>query len=145
MDYRKYMLRYGKTAQQAVAAMSYLAEGWSESVGSVPSAEVGRARNMPTPLAAKLLSELSAAGLTTGTTGPGGGYRLAKSPGEISLADIVWIFERRPDDYPCPFGPGWCGNKNPCPLHDSFVELEEHATNFLEQTTLAVFAKGKKN
>ena len=32
------MLRYGKTAQQAVAAMSYLAERWNEEAERVPSA-----------------------------------------------------------------------------------------------------------
>ena len=138
------MLRYGKTARQAVAAMSYLAEQWAEDTGPVPSSEVGRARNMPAPLAAKLLSEISATGLAIGTTGPGGGYELGKSPKEITLADIVWIFERQEEEYPCPFGPGWCGSNNPCPLHDSFVELEKQATRFLEDTTLAVFVSKSK-
>lgn len=133
------IIRYGKTARQGVAAMSYLAELYAVEGRVATSAEVGEARGMPQALAAKLLSEASGAGLVVGTTGPGGGYRLAKGPEEITLADIVWIYERKQEEYPCPFGPGWCGTGNPCPLHDDFVALEEQSTKFLEETTLAVF------
>jgi len=94
---------------------------------------------MPVTLAAKLLSQTASAGLTIGSTGPGGGYRLARPPEEITLAQIVDLFERRNEEPPCPFGPGWCGNEDPCPLHDQFVELEERARGFLENTTLEVF------
>jgi Rrf2 family iron-sulfur cluster assembly transcriptional regulator len=135
------MFRYGKLARQAVSAMSYLAEKHASDSGSISSAEVGRVRKIPTALAAKLLSEAASAGLAKGVTGPGGGYRLARPPEEIRLADIVGIFEREMDEYPCPFGPGWCGTGNPCPLHNDFLRLEENGRKFLEETTLAVFIK----
>ena len=135
------MFRYGKLARQAVAAMSYLAEHYAPDAPAISSSEVGRVRKIPPALAAKLLSEAASAGLTRGTTGPGGGYRLARPPEEIRLAEIVGIFEREMDEYPCPFGPGWCGNGNPCPLHTDFLKLEENGRRFLEETTLAVFMR----
>lgn len=121
--------------------MSCLAECHSPDGPAISSKNVGRTRNIPAALAAKLLSEAASAGLARGVTGPGGGYRLAKAPGEIRLADIVAIFEREMTEYPCPFGPGWCGSGNPCPLHDGFLKLEEIGKRFLEDTTLAVFVK----
>jgi Rrf2 family iron-sulfur cluster assembly transcriptional regulator len=121
--------------------MSYLAEKHAPNAASVSSAEVGRERKIPLALAAKLLSQLATARLTLGTTGPGGGYRLARAPGKIQLAEIVSLFERGMDEFPCPFGPGWCGSGAPCPLHDEFLKLEENGRLFLEQTTLEVFAK----
>lgn len=138
------MFRYGKLARQAVSAMSYLAEKHGPDSGSISSAEVGRVRRIPTALAAKLLSEAAAAGLARGVTGPGGGYRLARPPEEIRLADIVGLFERELTEYPCPFGAGYCGTGNPCPLHDDFLRLEANGRKFLEETTLAVFAKKKR-
>ena len=141
MVIRKAMFRYGKLARQAVSAMSYLAEKHSPEAPAVSSAEVGRERKIPVALAAKLLSQMATAGLTLGTTGPGGGYRLARSPGKIKLAEIVSLFERGMDEFPCPFGPGWCGNGDPCPLHFEFLRLEENGRKFLEETTLEVFAK----
>ena len=138
------MFRYGKLARQAVSAMSYLAERYSPDAAAISSAEVGRARKIPTALAAKLLSEAASAGLTRGITGPGGGYRLARPPAEIRLADIVGIFERGSEEPPCPFGAGYCGTGNPCPLHNDFLKLEAGGRKFLEETTLAVFAKRKR-
>ena len=123
--------------------MSYLAERHAPDVPSISSAEVGRVRKIPVALAAKLLSAAAAAGLLKGTTGPGGGYRLARPPDEIRLVDIVGIFQRDDKDLPCPFGPGWCGKQAPCPLHDDFLRLEESGRKFLEETTLAVFATRK--
>lgn len=135
------MFRYGKLARQAVSAISYLAEKHGPYVPWISSAEVGRKRKIPVTLAAKLLSQMATAGLTLGTTGPGGGYRLARPPEEIRLAEIVSLFERGMDEFPCPFGPGFCGSGDPCPLHEDFLKLEKNGRRFLEQTTLAVFVK----
>lgn len=135
------MFRYGKLARQAVSAMSYLAGKYAPDAPAVSSAEVGRERKIPVALAAKLLSQMATAGLTHGTTGPGGGYRLARPPEKIRLSEIVSLFERGMDEYPCPFGPGFCGTGDPCPLHHDFLRLEAEGRSFLEETTLGVFAK----
>ena len=134
------MFRYGKLARQAVSAISYLAERHGPDAVWISSAEVGRERKIPVTLAAKLLSRMATAGLTTGTTGPGGGYRLARQPEQIRLAEIVSLFERGMDEFPCPIGPGHCGTGTPCPLHEDFLRLEENGRLFLENTSLAVFA-----
>ena len=135
------MLRYGKLARQAVSVISYVAERYETDAPAISSSEIGRARKIPAALAAKLLSQASAAGLVLGTTGPGGGYRLAKPPGEIRLVDIVSLFGRTQEESLCPYSLDWCGNGEPCPLHHGFVQIREHARAFLEDTTLAVFAK----
>lgn len=138
---RSGMFRYGKQSRQAVAAISYLAEKYTLNAAAVSSAEVGRERNISVALAAKLLSQMATAGLTVGTTGPGGGYRLARPPGKIRLSEIVSLFERSMDEFPCPLGTGTCGTHDHCPLHQDFMELEESGREFLESTTLAVFVK----
>ena len=135
------MLRYGKLARQAVSVISYLAERYQTDAPAISSSEIGRVRKIPAALAAKLLSQASAAGLVLGTTGPGGGYRLAKPPGQIRLVDIVSLFGRSQEESLCPYSLDWCGNGDPCPLHEGFVKLRENARVFLEETTLAVFLK----
>ncbi len=135
------MFRYGKLARQAVSAVSFVAETYVVDGVAVSSAEVSKARKIPKALAAKLLSEAASAGLLKGTTGPGGGYRLARPPEEIFLMDVVELFERPLSESPCPFGPGWCGKGEPCPLHDDFVKLEDKSREFLEGTSFAVFLK----
>ncbi|MDQ2879598.1 MAG: SUF system Fe-S cluster assembly regulator [Pseudomonadota bacterium] len=48
---------------------------------------------LPLPTVQKLVSRLSAAGLIESTRGTGGGFRLARPPATISLADIVEAVE----------------------------------------------------
>lgn len=129
---------YGKTASNAIAVMSFLAADPERRSGS---AEIATARGISKPLAAKLLTRLASAGLVAGQPGPGGGYRLAKPPGEISLLDIVELFEQTALRSPCPFGHNWCGNEDPCPLHDTITKMLEENQRFIEDTRLSVFCQ----
>jgi FeS assembly SUF system regulator len=48
---------------------------------------------VPLPTAQKLMGRLAAAGLLSSARGTGGGFRLARPAGEVSLADIVEAVE----------------------------------------------------
>jgi Rrf2 family protein len=135
------MLKYGKTAQNAISAMSYLAEVYDAGETRLSSRDIAERRKLPQTLVAKLLVILSQAGLVASAPGPRGGYWLAKSPERISLNDIVSQFEKSNDRLQCPFGPDWCGKGDPCPLHDQLIELDSQFTDFLESTTLDVFVQ----
>jgi Rrf2 family iron-sulfur cluster assembly transcriptional regulator len=137
------MIRYGKTTQTAIAAMSRLAEVYVERT-PLSSQDIAESREMSQTLAAKLLSTLSQAGLVCGSRGPGGGYMLARDPGDIRLLDIVEVFERRDEAIVCPFGPNWCGSQTPCPLHDDYVAFAEKFSSWLRATTLDVFVRSPK-
>jgi Rrf2 family protein len=134
-----------KTTQYAIAAISRLAELYHDPTQVASSRQIAESRNLPVPVVAKILTELSRGGLITGSPGPGGGYRLARPPEEISLKAVSDLFERDPGSF-CPFGPGWCGHHDPCPLHASILAMQHSMNKYLESTTFAGFAKkdGKK-
>ncbi len=134
------MFFYGKTTSKAIAVMSYLAEDPARRAGST---EIAEARDLAKPLTAKLLTQLSMAGLVTGQPGPGGGYALAKPADRICLMDIVSLFEQTVTPSLCPFGPNWCGTGDPCPLHDTLTEMVKANRQFLEETNLSVFINQK--
>ena len=135
------MFPYGKTASNAIAAMSYLAERHGIQDAKASSAAISDDRKISKPLVAKVLTILSQADLVAGSPGPGGGYFLARPPEEIRLIEIVRLFEKTDTDSRCPFGPHWCGNEEPCPLHDQLISLRDVGQRFLEETTLAVFVR----
>jgi Rrf2 family protein len=130
------MFIYGKTAANAIAVMSYLASEPGKRAGS---GEIAKSRGISQALTAKLLTQLAAAGLVAGQPGPGGGYTLAKPPADISLSDIIRIFELSEMPSVCPFGHNWCGHGEPCPLHDSISQMLENNRKFIEETRLSVF------
>ena len=119
--------------------MSYLVECQRDGVGTVSSQDVADARQLSKPLAAKILTTLSKVGIVKGSTGPGGGYQLAKAPEEISLLEVVMQFELQNNIMMCPFGDGWCGNYDPCPLHDRIAELQEEQMRFLQENDFGGF------
>jgi Rrf2 family iron-sulfur cluster assembly transcriptional regulator len=82
--------------------------------------------------------------LVRGTPGPGGGYTLGKKASDISLLNIVALFEQTATPSLCPFGHNWCGNGDPCPLHDTILQMIGKHQRFLEGTRLSVFAPKKK-
>ena len=130
------MFTYGKTATNAIAVMSYLAAKAPHRVGS---AVIGRERNLSPVFTTKLLSRLASAGYLNSQPGPGGGYALTKDPAKIRLIEIVALFEQIDDGSRCPFGAGWCGHGEPCPLHDTIIDLGTRNRRFLEETRLSVF------
>lgn len=136
------MSSYGRTSSNAIAIASLLAERW-ESKERTTSEEAGRLRGLSKPLAARIMVQLAQTGIVAGTPGPKGGYSLARPPEEIRLSEIVGVFQKVEASERCAYGPGWCGNGKPCPLHDTLVKLDGEYLSFLEQTTLSVFVGHK--
>jgi len=134
------MFIYGKTTANAISVMSYLAAEPSRRAGST---QISKDREISKSLTAKMLTQLSTAGLVTGQPGPGGGYTLAKPAADICLMDIVSLFEQTETPSLCPFGPNWCGTGDPCPLHDIITGMVEANRRFMENTNLAVFINQK--
>lgn len=130
------MFIYGKMSANAISVMSYLAEVPGRRAGSH---EIAKVRKLSQPLTAKLLTQLASAGLVAGQPGPGGGYTLAKTPGEICLFDIASLFGQTEPPALCPFGPDWCGNGAPCPLHDKIASILDANHKFMQRNTLAEF------
>jgi Rrf2 family transcriptional regulator, iron-sulfur cluster assembly transcription factor len=133
------MIRFGKTAQTAISALSLLAELYDGGKTKLSSAQIAEKRGLPQPVVAKVLTIVSSLGLVDGTRGPGGGYWLKKPPEKISLLDIVEEFERQDAGIMCPFGPNWCGHGAPCPMHDTLVRQDAEWMSYLRDTKLSVF------
>ena len=133
-----------RSSQIAVAAMGYMAELYKERERRLTPKEIAESRDFQAPYVAKVMTELSRAKLIEGARGPGGGYRLAKSPGKITLKQITDVFEREDNSFMCPYGKDYCGTGPHCPLHDEIETLNKALDRFLAKTTLAGFARRKK-
>jgi len=130
---------YGKSTENAIAAMSRLAEVWDGGKTLLSASQIAENRNLQKPFVSKILSNLAQAGLVQGTRGPGGGFKLSKDPVDISLHDVYLVFERENESSNCPFGGGVCGVGEPCVLHDRLVEMQDAKRTFLEVTNFDQF------
>ncbi|MGJ8696746.1 MAG: RrF2 family transcriptional regulator [Verrucomicrobiaceae bacterium] len=137
------MLQIGKTAQNAIAIVSYLAECYRDGTGPVTSRQAADARRISKALTAKILTTLSGSGFMKGTKGPGGGYILVRDPAKIRLMDVVSCFELQNNDVMCPLGEGYCPNDIPCPLHNQIQEYKKQTDTFLCENDFGGFVAGK--
>ncbi|WP_432799517.1 RrF2 family transcriptional regulator [Poriferisphaera sp. WC338] len=138
------MIKYGKTTQHAIAAVSRLAEVYDGGHTRLSSSEIAKSRNLSQTIVAKVLTILSQAGIVDGAPGPGGGYSLSRPPKEISFFDISEQFDRLDSEIACPFGPGWCGNNDPCPMHDQLSAMQAYLKNQMATMNFDSFANKKK-
>lgn len=132
------MFTYSKLAQAGIAAVSYLA-GVAAENRLAGSAEIAESRQLSRMLVAKILTLLSRAGLVDGKPGPLGGYRLARPASEITMLDVIKVFENPQDTVMCPFGPNWCGVGPVCPLHYKLLDMHQQALDRLAGENFAQF------
>ncbi len=119
-------------AHYATVAMLALAQRHDQ--GELLQARViASAHEIPSQFLGQILQQLRTAGLITSVRGSSGGFRLAKSPEEISVADIVEAicFNSQSDSSTTPHDP------ISTVVQSVWHELNEIQMRFLEQLTLA--------
>ena len=128
------MLILPRTAEYALRAVSWIAE--RDSAGPVPVSAVAEQLGAPHNYLSKTLHQLGTLGVLRAVRGAQGGYRLARSPESIRLADIVEPF-LPPMDHQCIMGRTRCGDESACGAHWRWKAVKETTRSFFEQVTLA--------
>lgn len=80
-------MKLSTKGRYAMIALADLALARSD--GLVPLADISRRQDISLPYLEQLFVKLRRAGLVESTRGPGGGYRLARSPDSIRILDIM--------------------------------------------------------
>ena len=104
--------------------------------------DIAPANNIPTAFLAKILQNLARYGLLESSKGRGGGFRLARDPHELTLAEVVKAVDGLDRFRQCVIGPQPCSDEHPCPQHHCFREIRQQIIRFLETSTIAQAAQG---
>jgi Rrf2 family protein len=97
--------------------------------------EIAARQNIPSPFLAKIISQLSLAGLVATYRGAGGGVALARPPAEISLLQVIEALEGPIRLNRCAIQPDACPRNEHCAVHDIWVQAQERLTSLLDVTT----------
>jgi Rrf2 family protein len=103
------------------------------------TSQIAQEKNIPPSFLAKIVSQLSVAGLLQTSRGARGGVSLAKTPDMISLLDVVeaidgpiLLNECVSDAHSCNFG-------DSCPMRPVWCEAQKELVNRLRSTNFAQF------
>ncbi|HJN42547.1 MAG TPA: Rrf2 family transcriptional regulator [Vicinamibacterales bacterium] len=123
-----------QTAEYALRAMVWIvAVPPKRAVGAT---ELSAGTDISVHYLRKILRRLVLAGMLTSQRGIGGGFRLARSPGEIRIIDILVAVDADPRTDHCAFGWGTCDSSKTCPLHDLWSSLRGAVLDWANNTTL---------
>jgi len=123
-----------QTAEYALRAALWLAE---HEEGPVRVGDLAHALRIPQNYLSKTMHQLARAGVLSSVRGKNGGFRLARDPKAIRLAQIVEPFEPLTERRNCILGRAVCSDAAPCQAHDRWKEVSRITAAFFSQTTLA--------
>lgn len=134
-----------RQADYAVRAVLYLAR--LEPNQRAATSQVAKEQRIPPSFLAKIISQLSIAGLLHTSRGARGGVTLAREPKDISLLEVIEAIDGPIMLNECVVDGGTCTFDEECPLRPVWCEAQEElvsrlrGTNFqrlLEQSAVAV-------
>jgi Rrf2 family protein len=135
------MLALTKKTGYGLIAMSHLAR---LALGEVASArQIARESDVPEGILMNVLKELAAGGYVQSVRGSRGGYRLARRPETINLAELIASVERPVRLSECQIEHGdndqecTCEAMARCPVSDPVHRVHRKLNDFLKKVTLA--------
>jgi Rrf2 family iron-sulfur cluster assembly transcriptional regulator len=104
-----------------------------------PVKELAERTGLPQPYLEQILLALKTDGIVTSKRGVGGGYRLAKDPRDITLAEIVTAVDGPivAGIFGEPHKDGACSHEGQCVLLEVWAEVGDHMREHLAGFTLA--------
>jgi Rrf2 family protein len=103
----------------------------------VQSKEISENLGIPLQYLSKILHNLSKHGLLESSKGRGGGFKLASPIDEITLLDIVHIFEGSSFGSGCVLGLAECSDENACPLHNEWSKIKNQILEMLIEENIS--------
>ncbi len=130
-----------RQADYAVRAVLHLARN-----GEIRTATstIAEEQKIPPSFLAKIISQLSIAGLLHTSRGARGGVTLARDPKEISLLEVIEAIDGPIQLNECVGDTGTCTFEENCPLRPVWCEAQEELVGRLKGTNFAeMLAKGR--
>ena len=122
-----------RQADYALRAMLYLAQ--LEPNQRAATSQIAEEQKIPPSFLAKIISQLSIAGLIHTSRGARGGVSMARSPEAISVLEVVEAIDGPISLNECSQNPDACPFGSNCPLHTIWCSTQAELVERLRRTT----------
>ena len=129
-----------RQADYAIRAILFLAK--LEPSQRAATSEIAEVQKIPPSFLAKIISQLSIAGLLHTSRGARGGVTLAREPKDISLLDVVEAIDGPILLNECVGDPEGCSFSGDCLVHPIWVEAQESLVKTLRDTRFDKLTNG---
>jgi len=128
-----------RQADYAVRAVLYLAQLGTGNRAA--TSKIAEEKHIPPSFLAKIVSQLSIAGLLHTSRGARGGVTLARAPEAISLLEVVEAIDGPIRLNECAHSDGMCTFSNECPLVSIWQDAQRDLVKRLGDANFAQFLK----
>lgn len=129
-----------RQADYAVRAVLYLSQLGADQRAA--TSQIAQEQAIPPSFLAKIVSQLSVAGLLQTSRGARGGVSLARPPEQISLLEVVEAIDGPILLNECVAAGGVCQFGDSCPMKPVWCEAQAELVKRLSNTTFAQFKGG---
>jgi Rrf2 family protein len=126
-----------RQADYALRAMIYLSR--LDPTQRAATSQIAEEQKIPPSFLAKIISQLSIAGLIHTSRGARGGVSMARSPEEVSVLEVVEAIDGPISLNDCTGDPSGCPFGEDCPLRPLWCETQAELIDRLRKTTFASF------
>ena len=127
-----------RQADYAIRAVLYISKLGANQRAA--TSQIAREQHIPPSFLAKIISQLSIAGLLQTSRGARGGVMLAKLPHEITLLDVVESIDGPIALNECVNDEAGCTFGDDCPLRPIWCDAQEELVERLRSTNFSQFA-----
>jgi Rrf2 family protein len=131
-----------RQADYALRAIYYLSK--LDPNERAATSQIAQEQRIPPSFLAKIISQLSIAGLIHTSRGARGGVTLARPASEISILEVVEAIDGPIMLNECTTSPDVCPFGEECPIRPLWCQAQDELVERLKVTTFAAFQNGTK-
>jgi Rrf2 family iron-sulfur cluster assembly transcriptional regulator len=131
-----------RNTDYALRLMISLARNYK--TGSVSTRTLAQEQEVSYQLACKLMQRLHDARLVDSCMGPRGGFRLSRTPGQISLLEVVEVIQGPVTLNRCLMSDCACPRGGGCAVRVKITELQGHMEEYLRGVTVGDLVEAPK-
>lgn len=128
----------------AMAELARHGAAQGDAAKALPLSQISETQRLPLPYLEQLFLALRRAGLVESARGRSGGYRLARTPADITIADVMAAVEEETHFTRCnDETAGGCIKGERCLTHELWKGLTEATAGYLNSVTLDALVAGR--
>ena len=136
-------MNLSNTSKYTIRILAYMAN--HKDTPLISAKELSDNLKIPYKFLTKIMTELVSVGFIESIRGREGGYKFLRKASEITVSDILELFNDSIKDKECILGIDSCNPKQKCALHDKWVKSKiELQKMFRESTIESIAGEGNK-
>ena len=136
-------MQLSNTSQYTIRILAYMVK--HKDAPLISAKELSENLKIPYKFLTKIMTELVKVGFIESIRGREGGYKFLREASEITVGDVLELFNDAIKDKECILGIDSCNTKQKCALHDKWVKSKiELQKMFKESTIESIAGEGNK-